>query len=66
MDIEDKNKPAVAKLLVYLSVICFVLAIIGATGSDLYLASTQWMLVGIMLASWGTYILVEAFLRINR
>ncbi len=65
MDIDDKNKPAVAKLLIYLSVICFILALIGATGNDLYLASTQWMLVGIILASWGIYVLVEAFMRIN-
>lgn len=66
LDIEDKNKPAIAKILVYLSVVCVVLAVIGAMGSDLYLASTQWMLIGIILGVWGVYILVEAYLRLNR
>ena len=66
MDIADKNKPAVAKILVYLSVVCVILAIIGATGNDLYLASTQWLLIAILLAVWGTYMLVEGYLRSNR
>ena len=65
MDIADKNKPAVAKVFVYLSVVCVVLAIIGATGNDLFLASTQWLLVGIILSIWGVYLLVEAYLRTN-
>lgn len=66
MDIEDKNKPAVAKLLIYLSVVCVILASIGATGNDLFLASTQWLLIAIILSVWGIYILVEAFLSKNR
>jgi len=66
LDIADKNKPAVAKILVYLSVVCVILAIIGATGNDLYLASTQWLLIAILLAVWGTYMLVEGYLRSNR
>lgn len=66
MDIPDKNKPAVAKLLMYLSVVCVVLAGVGAAGNDLFLASTQWMLVSIILAIWGIYMLVEAYLRKNR
>lgn len=66
LDIPDKNKPAVAKFLIYLSVVGVVLAVIGALGTDLYLASTQWMLVAIILAIWGIYMLVEAYLRKNR
>lgn len=65
MDFADKNKPAIAKLLVYLSVVCAVLAGIGATGNDLYLASTQWMLIGIILSVWGVYLLVEGYLRMS-
>lgn len=56
MDIADKNKPAVAKLLFYLSVVSVILACIGTLGSDLWLASTQWMLVAVVLAVWGIYI----------
>ena len=66
MDFADKNKPAVAKVLVYLSVVCVILAAIGATGNDLYLASTQWLLIAIILAIWGIYMLVEGYLRMNR
>ena len=66
MDIADKNKPAVAKTFVCLSVVCAILAVIGATGNDLFLASTQWLLVGIILSIWGVYLLVEAYLRTNR
>lgn len=65
MDFADKNKPAIAKLLVYLSVVSAVLAGIGATGNDLYLASTQWMLIGIILSVWGVYLLVEGYLRMS-
>ena len=63
MDFADKNKPVIAKLLIYLSVVSAVLAGIGATGNDLYLASTQWMLIGIILSVWGVYLLVEGYLR---
>lgn len=55
-----------AKLLIYLSVVGVVLAAIGAAGNDLYLASTQWLLIAIILSIWGVYMLVEAFLRKNR
>ena len=65
MDFADKNKPVIAKLLIYLSVVSVVLAGIGATGNDLYLASTQWMLFGIILSVWGVYLLVEAYLRMG-
>lgn len=34
------------------------LAGVGALGYDLYLASTQWMLVGILMAVWAAYSLV--------
>lgn len=66
MDIADKNKPAVAKLLIYLSVVCVVLAGVGSTGNDLYLASTQWLLISIILGIWGIYMLVEGYLRTSR
>ncbi|HLE50242.1 MAG TPA: hypothetical protein VI791_03795 [Patescibacteria group bacterium] len=48
-----------------MSVVSAVLAGIGATGNDLYLASTQWMLIGIILSVWGVYLLVEGYLRVS-
>lgn len=65
-DVADKNKPAIAKMLLYFSVVAVVLALIGATGNDIYLASTQWLLVAILLSAWGVYVLIEAHLRIRK
>ena len=62
-DIADKNKPVVAKALVYGAFLCVLLAAFGSLGTDIILASTQWLLVAITLSVWGVYILVEAHLR---
>jgi pheromone shutdown protein TraB len=58
--IRDKDKPMASKFLMLLSVISVVLAIVGAVGTDFYLASTQWLLVAGVLAAWGVYLLLEA------
>lgn len=63
MLLRDKDKPMVARILMVASGASVVLAILGALGTDFYLASTQWMLVGIVLAVWGTYLLLEAEFR---
>ena len=42
-------------LLIGLSVIAVILSIIGALGSDLWLASTQWVLVAAVLSIWAVY-----------
>lgn len=59
----DKDKPMVAKALEIGSAVAVFLAIIGALGTDIYLASTQWMLVALVLAVWGVYLLLEAEFR---
>ena len=53
----------VGKVLMYGSFGTAGLAGIGALGYDLYLASTQWMLVAILAAVWGVYLLLEAEFR---
>lgn len=58
--LREKDKPVTAKFLFNLSVVGVVLALIGAMGTDLWLASTQWILVSLVLASWASYILIEA------
>ncbi|OGV96177.1 hypothetical protein A2W24_05045 [Microgenomates group bacterium RBG_16_45_19] len=63
MIFRDKDKPMLAKLLVYASGLGVVLAGLGALGYDLYLASTQWLLVAIILAIWGVFLLLEAEFR---
>jgi len=43
-------------VLQILSLLCVILAVIGAFGYDLWLASTQWVLVAVLLAVWGNYV----------
>ena len=62
----SKDKLAIGKALIYISVVCVVLALIGALGSDLWLASTQWMLVGLTAAIWGVFVLIEAEFKMKR
>ena len=54
------------KTLIYGSVICVILALFGAIGTDLWLASTQWMLVALTLAIWGVFVLLEAQFKIGK
>lgn len=63
MFLRDKDKPMVSRLLMFGSVAAVVLSILGALGVDLYLASTQWLLVSGVMAAWGVYLLLEAEFR---
>ena len=38
------------------SVLAVILAAFGAWGSDFYLASTQWLLVSLVLAVWAVFL----------
>ena len=62
----SKDKLAIGKMLIYISVVCVVLALIGALGTDLWLASTQWMLVGLTAAIWGVFVLIEAEFKMKK
>ena len=62
----DKDKLAWSKFLILLSVLSASLAVLGAMGSDFYLASTQWMLVGILSGGWAVYCLVESQFRLKK
>ena len=62
----SKDKLVIGKALIYFSVVCVVLALFGALGNDLWLASTQWMLVGLTLAIWGVFVLIEAEFRMKK
>lgn len=63
MFFRDKDKPMFSKVLVFLSVLATVFAAISALGSDLLLASTQWLLIAVLLSTWGVYWLLEAQFR---
>jgi hypothetical protein len=63
MFFRDKDKPMVSKVLVIGSLAAVFLSLVGALGTDIYLASTQWLLVAVVLAVWGVYLLLEAEFR---
>ena len=63
MILRDKDKPMVSKILEASSVVAVLLSIFGALRTDIYLASTQWLLVAVVLAVWGVYLLLEAEFR---
>lgn len=42
-------------VLIVLSVVAAVLAVIGAAGTDIWLASTQWLMVAIILGIYALY-----------
>lgn len=63
MCLRDKDKPMVSKFLMYGSLVAVFFSVVGALGTDIYLASTQWLLVAIVSAVWGVYLLLEAEFR---
>jgi len=65
-NMRSKDKLAVGKALIYFSIVSVILAFIGALGTDLWLASTQWMLVGLTAAIWGVFVLIEAEFRMKK
>ena len=62
----SKDKLAIGKMLIYVSIVSVALAFIGALGNDLWFASTQWMLVGLTAAIWGVFVLIEAEFRMKK
>ncbi|MFH0864518.1 MAG: hypothetical protein V1858_05550 [Candidatus Gottesmanbacteria bacterium] len=49
-----------AKGLMAGSVLAVILAVIGAMGTDFWLASTQWLLIAIFLAVAGVFVLLDS------
>lgn len=57
--IKKKDSKALSQALMAGAMIAVVFAGIGYLGSDLWLASTQWLLVAAVLALFGVYFRVE-------
>lgn len=51
-----KNKELVSKVLVFGAVIAVLFSISGWIGSDIWLASTQWLLVAAVMALFSIYL----------
>lgn len=45
----------ISQLAFWLSAVAIILAFVGALGKDLWLASTQWVLIGAVLAIWSVF-----------
>lgn len=52
---KKKDTKLVSQVLMGLAVISVVLAGIGYAGTDIWLASTQWLLVAAVLSLFGVY-----------
>ncbi|KKQ44004.1 MAG: hypothetical protein US62_C0036G0020 [Candidatus Woesebacteria bacterium GW2011_GWA1_37_8] len=50
-----KDMGMVSQVLMGASLICVILSGIGYMGTDIWLASTQWLLVSAILALFGVY-----------
>ena len=59
MSLKKKNWQLVAKVLLILSLVAVFFSAWGFLFSDLWLASTQWLLIAITLASFGLYAKME-------
>jgi hypothetical protein len=46
---------ALSQIVFWLSVIAVVMAFVGALGHDLWIASSQWMLVAAVLGIWSVF-----------
>ncbi len=55
MNLKKKDWQMFSQVLMGGSLISVILATIGYTGSDIWLASTQWLLVAAVLALFGLY-----------
>jgi hypothetical protein len=57
---KKKSLEKVSNVLMSLALVSVVLAGIGYLGMDIWLASTQWLLVTIVLALFGVYLKISA------
>jgi len=55
MKMKKKDLKLVSQILIAGAVISIILSGIGYLGTDIWLASTQWLLVGAVLALFGVY-----------
>jgi len=53
--VKKKDRKMLAAVLMVSSALAVVLSAIGYLGTDIWLASTQWLLVAAVLALFGVY-----------
>lgn len=57
---KKKDKKLLSQILMATALISVVLAGLGYLGTDIWLASTQWLLVAAVLALFGVYLRMDA------
>jgi len=58
--VAKKDLKLISQVLVGGAIISVILAGIGYLGTDIWLASTQWLLVAVVLALFGVYAKLES------
>ncbi|OGM76068.1 hypothetical protein A2394_03335 [Candidatus Woesebacteria bacterium RIFOXYB1_FULL_42_36] len=56
LKIDKKSKASISKYLIYGAVIAVLLSVAGWMGRDIWLASTQWLLIAAVLTLFGIYL----------
>ena len=56
LKIDKKAKASVSKYLIYGAVVAVLLSVAGWLGRDIWLASTQWLLIAAVLTLFGIYL----------
>jgi hypothetical protein len=51
-----KNKRQISRILIYSAVFSVLFSVVGWLGQDIWLASTQWLLVAAVLVLFGIYL----------
>lgn len=60
LGLKKKDTKMISQVLIGGAVISVILAGIGYLGVDIWLASTQWLLVAAVLALFGVYLRLES------
>lgn len=60
MKLKKQEMRLFSQVLMGGSLVSIVLAGVGYMGTDIWLASTQWLLVGAVLALFGLYVRMES------
>jgi hypothetical protein len=56
LKIDKKGKASISKYLIYGAVVAILLSIVGWLSRDIWLASTQWLLIAVVLTLFGIYL----------
>ena len=60
LNLKKKDTRILSKLLMAGALIAVMLAAVGYLGTDIWLASTQWLLVAAVLVGFGMYTRMES------